>query len=109
MDLINEEENALQKHEEIKGREVTGTPCIYELSKFAKFDPADIFIAKEILDFKIGDAKAAGRIYYQLCKEGEILAEIDIIIAGMVKDRDLILLTRDSDFQRIPGIEVETY
>lgn len=88
---------------------MTGSPCLYELSKFAQFDVHELFFAKEVLDFTIGDAEMAGKIYYRLKKKGESLAEIDTIIAGMVVNRDLILVTRVSDFQRIEGIEVETY
>lgn len=109
VDLINERKNALKKHESIKGHEVTGTPCIYELSKFTQFDISDLFFAKEVLNFEIDDAGKAGEIYYRLREKGENLAEIDTIIAGMVSNRDLILLTRDSDFQKIKEIEIETY
>ncbi len=109
VDLINEREEALEKHENIKGHEVTGTPCVYELSKFTQFDITDLFFAKEVLDFEVENAKKAGEIYYQLREKGKNLAEIDTIIAGMVSNRDLILLTRDSDFRRIEEIEVETY
>lgn len=31
MNLINEEDEAIRIHEEIKGNEVTDTPCLYEL------------------------------------------------------------------------------
>lgn len=109
VDLINEKEVAVKKHESIKGQEVTGTPCVYELSKFTQFDLSDLFFAKEVLKFSIEDAETAGEIYYQLKEEGDNLAEIDTIIAGMVSNRDLTLITRDSDFRRIEEIEVETY
>lgn len=109
VDLINERKNALEKHESIRGHEVTGTPCVYELPKFAQFDISDLFFAKEVLNFEIEDAGKAGGIYYKLRERGEKLAEIDTIIAGMVSNRDLILLIRDSDFRRIEEIEVETY
>lgn len=109
VDLINEKESAVKKHEIIKGQEVTGTPCVYELSKFTDFDISDLFFAKEVLTFRIEDAEAAGKIYYKLREKGRTLAEIDTIIAGIVNNRDLILVTRDSDFQRIEEIDVETY
>ena len=109
VDLINERESALEKHKTIKGHESTGTPCIYELTKFTQFDPSDLFLGKEIYEFTLEDAKAAGNIYRRLCKEGDVLAEVDIVIAGMVDNRGLVLLTRDSDFERMSEIEVETY
>ncbi len=109
VDLINEDKKAVQKHEDIKGREVTGSPCLYELSKFAQFDVQDLFSAKEVLDFTMDDAEEAGEIYYRLKKNGDSLAEIDTIIAGMVSNRDLIMVTKDSDFKRIDRIEVEFY
>lgn len=109
VDLTNEQKNAIQKHEDIKGHEVTGTPCLYELSKYSQFDPSDLFHDKEVLVFTAQDAKAAGDIYRKQNKEGKKLPEIDTIIAGMVKNRNLVLVTRDSDFQRIKEIELETY
>ncbi len=109
IDLINEQKNATQKHENIKGQEVTGTPCVYELSKFSQFNPSNLFHDKEVLVFKPEDAKAAGDIHRKLNKKGETVAEIDTIIAGMVKNRNLVLVTKDSDFQRIKEMEIETY
>ena len=109
IDLVNKKEDAIRKHKEIKGQEVTGTPCVYELSKFAQFDVSDLFFAKELLDFTIKDARSAGEIYRRLRKRGKALSEMDLIIAGMVRNRNLTLITRDSDFQRIKTIEIETY
>lgn len=109
IDLINEWRAAVRKHNKIKGREATGSPCIYELSKFTQFDLSGLFSQTEVLSFELEDAEAAGNIYYNLAKSGEKLAEIDTIIAGMVKNRGLVLVTRDRDFERIEGIKVELY
>lgn len=107
VDLMNEEAPALEMHEEIKGQEVTGTPCIYELSKFTDFELSTLFSHKEVIEFTVEDAESAGEIYRRLAERGEPIAEIDTVIAGMVKNRDLKLVTRDEDFSRVDGLDVE--
>lgn len=113
IDLLNERRDVIRKHEEMKGKEVTGSPCVYELSKFTQFDLPELFSHNKVLSFTVMDAEAAGNIYYQLSREGETPAEIDAIIAGMVKNRGLVLVTRDKDFQKIKEvieeIEVDIY
>ncbi|PTD94091.1 hypothetical protein C9439_04420 [archaeon SCG-AAA382B04] len=63
----------------------------------------------KIISFNTQDAHAAGRIYYKLRKEGETISEIDTIIAGMAKNRNLELITRDKDFSKIKEIEKTIY
>lgn len=109
IDLINEEEEALDKHRDIKGQEVTGTPCIYELSKFTQFDLSELFGQKKILEMNSSDAETAGNIYYNLSSEGIKIGEMDLIIAGMVKNRNAVLVTRDKDFKKVEGLELEMY
>lgn len=109
IDLMNGEEAALELHEEVKDREVTGTPCIYELSKFTQFDLEELFEGKEVIEFTTGDAETAGNIYYRLDEEGAGIGEMDIIIAGMVERRGLTLVTRDRDFEKFSGLDVEFY
>lgn len=109
IDLVKERVKALKIHEGIKGNEVTGSPCIYELSKFTQFDLSQIFGQNEILDFTAEDAEVAGNIYYRLSQRGKMVGELDLIIAGMIKNRNLVLVTRDLDFKKIQDIDLKTY
>lgn len=109
VDLIRKNREAVRVHEKIEGHEVTGTPCIYELAKFTDFDASEAFAGNEVLQYTQGDAEASGNVYYKLKDNGDLIGEIDIIIAGMVKNRDLVLVTKDTNFEKIDDIEIEFY
>lgn len=109
VDLIRNDREAVRVHEKMRGHEVTGTPCIYELAKFSKLDISEAFAGNEVLRYTQGDAEASGSIYCKLKDDGDLIGEIDVIIAGMVKNRDLVLMTRDTDFEKIDDIEIEFY
>lgn len=107
IDLINEESEALKIHEKIIDEEVTGTPCVYELLKFSgRIQP---LFEKEIVPFDHGDAIEASNIHRNLRECGVLIADIDILIAGIAKNHGFTLVTRDRDFQRIEGINVLHY
>lgn len=107
IDLINEEDEAIRIHEEIKGNEVTGTPCLYELMKFSEIMKP--LLEKEVVSLEQEDAFEASRIYRELKSKGKPLADMDILIAGIVANRGYTLVTRDSDFERIEGIDLRLY
>ncbi len=109
IDLMNEREKALDIHEDIKGTEITGTLCVYELSKFTEFDVKQLFNDKEVLEFTITDAEEAGDIYYELSNQGSLIGEMDMVIGGMVRNRGFSLVTRDDDFKKIKGIDLRFY
>lgn len=109
IDLIKKEKKALKIHEKIKGNEITGTPCIYELNKFIDSKKLSELSRNKIIIFNIQDAQATGKLYYELKKEGETVSEIDTIIAGMVKNRNLELVTRYKDFSKIKEIQKTIY
>lgn len=109
IDLMKSKKKAIRTHEEIKGREVTGSPCIYELSKFTEFNLEKLFINKRVLKFTVSDAQEAGDIYYELSQKGDLIGEMDLIIAGMVRNRNVELITKDDDFKEIEGIDLRLY
>lgn len=107
IDLINEEEKALDIHEKTKGKEITGTLCLYELLKFSeKLTP---LFKKELVPLEKEDADKASQIYQELKSKGEPIADIDVLIAGIVANRGYTLITRDEDFKRIGDIDLQTY
>lgn len=109
IDLIKKRKPAIETHKKIKGKETTGSICIYELAKHTSKDLKPAFKNKEILPLTAKDAQEAGKIHKKQKKKGQDLGETDTIIAGIVKNRNLILVTRDTDFQKIPEIEKHMY
>ncbi len=45
-------------------------------------------------------------LLFQLKKKGTLISQFDIFIAAFAIEHNLILLTRDDHFQRIPGLRV---
>lgn len=107
IDLINQEKKAIEIHGRIRGMELTGTPCLYELQKFS--EGIESLSTKEVLSLEEEDASEASRIYRELRREGKLIADIDILIAGIVRRRGLVLVTRDGDFERVRGLDLQLY
>lgn len=61
-----------------------------------------------LLDNKIFFDKAS-EIYADLRRRGELIPDADILIAAMAITQNLILVTDDTDFQRIKGIILENW
>ena len=59
-----------------------------------------------ILDFSMGAAEEAARIYRELYDRGKLVGEFDILIAGIAKFHDEALVTRDAHFKSIRGIRI---
>ncbi len=51
----------------------------------------------------------ATEIYVNLKQKGELINDADILIASSAMEHDLILVTSDSDFNRIPDIKIENW
>jgi len=109
IDLIKKQKIALEIHKRIKGFEVTSSVCIYELAKYSNIDVYPLFKDKNIILLDIDDAIRAGEINRELSKEGIFIGEIDTLIAGIVKNRNLILVTRDQHFKKVPDIKTIFY
>lgn len=107
IDLINEKEEALELHQQIRGKEVTGTINLYELLKFS--DITKFLLGKELVPLKKEDAIEASRIYRDLKKKGKLIADIDILIGGIVANRSYTLVTRDEDFKKIKDVNLKLY
>ncbi|KXA91192.1 hypothetical protein AKJ57_02045 [candidate division MSBL1 archaeon SCGC-AAA259A05] len=54
-------------------------------------------------------AREAGRKSGRLIREGKALDPINVLIGGMATAEGEFLVTRDGDFERIPGVKVEGY
>jgi len=108
IDLMNGEERVEGVHEETKGEQSTSTVCVYELSKFSGFEASSLG-DKRVLRLSSGDAERAGDVYRRLRERGEPVSETDSLIAGVALNRDLTILTRDSDFGKVDDLETLFY
>jgi predicted nucleic acid-binding protein len=108
IDLINGEERVSRIHEDTRGEQATSTVCVYELSKFDGFETSSID-GKRVLRFSPDDAGRAGKVYSSLSEKGKPVGETDTMIAGVALNRELTLITRDADFDRIDGLDTLSY
>ena len=51
----------------------------------------------------------AAKIYADLKTKGELIEDADILIASTVKNQDFILVSDDSDFDRVQDLRVENW
>lgn len=61
------------------------------------------------LPFTRTAARRAGKLQAELHRDGEPLAFTDCMIAAIALENDEQLVTRDSDFDRIPELRLRTY
>ena len=63
----------------------------------------------EVLPLDGDTAEEAARLGGELDRRGLAVGNLDLLIAAIVRTNQSILVTRDRDFQRIPGLQLETY
>lgn len=63
----------------------------------------------EVLPLEREPAEEAARIAGELDRRGQSIGNLDLLIAAIVRRHSVTLVTRDQDFQRIPGLLIETY
>jgi predicted nucleic acid-binding protein len=84
-----------------------GAYAYYDSDK--KIRDVDEFIENfEVVGIDENSSREFGKIYSKLKKEGKLINDFDMMIAAIVKTNDLILVTRDNDFNDL-GIGVERW
>lgn len=64
----------------------------------------------EVLAFDKEDSRQAGEIRAALAVKGTPIGPYDVLIAGQVMARNLILVTHNTDeFGRVPGLQIEDW
>ncbi len=63
----------------------------------------------EILPLDADAADEAARLGGECDRRGTPVGNLDLLIAAIVRRNRGILVTRDRDFQRIPGLHLESY
>ena len=63
----------------------------------------------EVLPLEADTADEAARLGGELDRRGLAVGNLDLLIAAIARKHRATLVTRDHDFQRIPGLHLETY
>lgn len=58
------------------------------------------------------DAETAwhyGDVYHHVQRSGRVLSQVDMMLAALARQMDLVLLTSDRDFEDMPGVSIENW
>ncbi len=100
------------------GDEPLATPsiCAFEVLRGTgragddRFDRARGFLRSlTVLEFDFAEAATAGDLDGQLHADGSPLGARDTIVASAAREHGYALVTRDRDFEAVPGLTVERY
>ncbi len=91
----------------IAGIEVAGNPA--RRAALREWYERTIHGVAEVLPITSEVAEQYGRIFGTLRKAGIPISSNDIWIAAIAATHDLILVTSDQDFSRIPGLTIENW
>ena len=120
IDFLRGDKKLAGKFSEVitSGAEVFITPitlCELYRGAYGYFDPQKkleevnyVISNFELLEFDSNSCGEFGKIHSKLEKSGKLIAEFDLIIASIVKAHDLILVTRDKDFENT-GVKLEVW
>lgn len=120
IDFLRDEPAAVEAARGFRGEPVATTEvCVFEVLAGAYRRPVGedlaeqalrLFDRMEVLPVDRKAAVEAARLAGGLARRGGGAGPIDCLIAGAALSRGYrILVTRDRDFRRIPGIRVEGY
>jgi len=112
--IVNKFEAYLKEHESISISIIT----YYEIVSGLKYKNAhkylDSFLAfakhNNVLPLTTGSVTVAADTYANLRRKGQLIDDIDILIAGIALSHDLVLVTNNlSHFQRIEGLQISNW
>ncbi len=91
-------------------------PCVAELLRGVLrgggkgLDAAEALLGElEVAPLDESSARRAGQLAAETSARGLEVAMVDALIAGIALEVDGEIVSRDSDFHRIPGLRLETY
>lgn len=119
IDLLNGKESAVLVYEEIKNASLSITAiasvALFEIlrgkeqnqTKIQKFE--ELRQTLEVLPFGEREAEEASQIEKTIHQNGFTISALDLLIGATAKTNGAILLSNDSDYQRIEGLQLRTY
>lgn len=70
----------------------------------------DCLALLEVVGFEESTARLFGQLVGQLERQGQVIGDMDALIASVALEQDELLVTRNTaHFQRVPGLRVEGY
>lgn len=111
---VPEANEAFRRLEEIGEELSTTIISAYELIRGAYLSSTpeknlaevqDLLSNMRILDLTLHACEEASKIYRELRKNGRLIGENDVLIAGIVKASAGTLLTRDAHFRLVEGLD----
>lgn len=119
IDLLNGKENAGLVYEEIKNASLTITAiasvALFEIlrgkeqnqTKIKRFE--ELRQTLEVLSFGEREAEEASQIEKTIHEKGFTISALDLLIGATAKTNGAILLSNDSDYDRIEGLQLKNY
>lgn len=118
-DLLRGDPGALERAKEWESREEVLTIPAPALTEFLRsgYRRGGRFLEKslsltrrlDVLPLDGKTAEEAALLGGELDRRGLTVGNLDLLIAAIVRSNQSILVSRDRDFQRIPGLHLETY
>jgi len=119
IDLLNGKANAVTVYEEIKNASLTITAiasvALFEIirgkeqnqTKIQRFE--ELRKTLEVLPFGEREAEEASQIEKIIRQNGFTISALDLLIGATAKTNGAILLSNDSDYNRIEGLQLKNY
>lgn len=119
IDLLNGKENAILLYEEIKNAPLTVTAIasvvLFEIlrgkeqnqNKIQKFE--ELRQKMTVLPFGEREAEEASQIEKAIHQIGQTISPLDLLIGATAKTNEAILVSNDSDYQKIDGLRLRNY
>ena len=119
IDLLNGKDNAIRVYEEIKDAPLTVTAIasvvLFEIlrgkeqnqDKIKKFE--ELRQKMTVLSFGEREAEEASQIEKAIHQKGQTISPLDLLIGATVKTNGAVLISNDSDYQKIENLQLRTY
>lgn len=119
IDLLNGRDNAVRLYDEIKDAPLTVTAIasvvLFEILRGEEQNQEKVNRFEElrqkmsVLPFGEREAEEASEIEKAIHNNGMTISPLDLLIGATAKTNRAILISNDSDYQRIVGLQLLTY
>ncbi len=96
----------LQQHDQFAVTTITQYELLKHLDAERRKDAREFISNVDVYSFDTEGAEAASSTYLKLKASGKLVNENDILIAGIAKAKDELLVTTDRDFEKIEGLKL---